>query len=1124
VTTDRRQEIDRLFRTACERASDERSAYLDSACRDDAELRREVESLLASRRRTGSVAGRPDTAFISAAQTRVLDMLAPGQRVGQYTILRRIGAGGMGEVYLALDTRLGLNVALKIPGKGFVTDPERIRRFRLEARAAAALANPHIITVYDIGEADSLHYIATEYIEGETVRQRLKRGPMALGDAVDVAMQVASALHAAHVAGVVHRDIKPENLMLQPDGLLKILDFGIAKLLAPSPGAGPETTQDLLRTAPGQMMGTANYVSPEQAQGLEVDERTDLWSLGVVLYEMVTGHRPFEGSAFHQVLMSVIDREPDPLRNGAPDAPEELERVVARTLTKDPDCRYQHAEELFGDLRRIAGTLAKARIAIPRTEEVAPTEPNVPAKSSAVGERGAPNNLPFSLTSFVGRDGQIAAVRERLAVSRLVTLCGPGGIGKTRLAVEVARAQVSHGADRVWLVELAAHSDPALVPSVVAQALGVPEKSDVGLVEAIGRSLATKRILLVLDNCEHLIEACARLVSDLLRACPGLWLLATSREPLGVRGEAVMSVPALTLPDLGDRLPVERLRDYEATRLFVDRASLSRSGFVPTERNARSIADVCRRLDGIPLAIEFAAARLKALTVEQILAKLEDRFRLLTSGGRTAPLRHQTLRGAIDWSHDLLSDGARIFLRRLSVFAGGWTLEGAESVCGGLESDAHRSEILELLTRLVDASFVTAENRDGRVRYGMLETVHEYASERLRESGEESTVRARHCAWYFDLAEAAEPRLVGPEQGTWLDRLEDEHDNLSAALRWSIGNARDEGNVATALGFCRALGRFWSLHGHLSEGRALIEQALAAAPDGSHPLRPRVCYWSGHLACRQGDMVTARERIEESLALSRALGDTQGCALSLHELFAISSYGRDFDRARPFAEEALAMFREANDLRGVGLSYIALGNIAVAQGDDEQAARWYEDGLAITRTLGDRRAEVANLNNLGQIATRRGDVERGRAYLENGFEIARELGDRMSMSFLTHTFANLLMRSGDLEGARRLYAESLSVRRELGFARHIADILEEMASLAVLAGCPGRAARFVGAAGAIRERSGAGRDAEDEMEMDRVLDDVRRALGAESDLALAEGRAMSLDEVVELALREHADG
>ncbi|MGH3147352.1 MAG: ATP-binding protein, partial [Rubrobacter sp.] len=454
------------------------------------------------------------------------------------------------------------------------------------------------------------------------------------------------------------------------------------------------------------------------------------------------------------------------------------------------------------------------------------------AASPTVHARHPVGSLPFALTSFVGREREVAEVRRLLKVNRLVTISGAGGSGKTRLAMVVAAGMAEDLPDGAWWVWLAPLSDAALVPGAVAAALRLPETPGRSQVEALSEYIGDRKVLLVLDNCEHLIDPCAELVEGLLRSCAGLRVLATSRELLGVAGETSRTIPALSLPERGDPESEKELLFYEATRLFVERAQAVVPGFAPTGREASAVAQVCRRLEGIPLAIELAAARTRALSVHQISERLDDVFRLLVGGARTLPDRQRTLRATMDWSHELLSEEERIVLKRLSAFAGGFTLEAAEEVCAG--EGVETTSVLELLSRLVDKSLVVVSERRGETRYRLLQTVRLYASEKL-EAAEEDASRRRHALFFLDLAEQAEPELSGTGQAAWLDRLERDLDNLRAAMRW-LGKS---GETEAHLRLAGALWRFCYLRSLYEEGRAWLGEALAGRGDASPHHRAR---------------------------------------------------------------------------------------------------------------------------------------------------------------------------------------------------------------------------------------------------------------------------------------------
>ncbi|MGH2404262.1 MAG: tetratricopeptide repeat protein, partial [bacterium] len=599
-------------------------------------------------------------------------------------------------------------------------------------------------------------------------------------------------------------------------------------------------------------------------------------------------------------------------------------------------------------------------------------------------------NLPsLQLTSFIGREREMAEIEKLVSTSRLVTLMGPGGAGKTRLALQVGSTILERYPHGVWLAELAPLSDPAFVPQTVATIFGVRELAGRALLETLVDYLRTRELLLVLDNCEHLVKAAAELAGALLRNCPQLRILATSREALGVAGELPYRVPPLSRPDPRRRLSLEQLTEFEAARLFIERAVLSNPKFAATEVNANAVAQVCHQLDGIPLAIELAAARVKVLSVEQIAKRLDDRFRLLTGGGRAGLPHHQTLRAAVDWSHELLSGEERVLFRRLAVFAGGFSLEAAEAVCA--DGDIGAGDVLDLVARLADKSLVITEEVVGDVRYRLLETIRAYSRERLVESGEADAVRQRHLEWHLDLAERAEPELRGPEQITWLDRLEMEHDNLRAALDWT---KTDEASLEKGLRLAGAVHGFWTLRGYLSEGREWLGGILAKGSGASHRARAKALYAAGVLAFHQGDYGQAAAMSGESLALYRSLDDNLGVALSLNTLGIVTRNRGDYKKARALLEESLALSRQSGHKWALAEGLNVLGVTARRQGDHGLATKMFTESLALWRELGDKWGLAASLGHLGVVARQKRDYERAKALHGESLALRRELGDK----------------------------------------------------------------------------------------------------------------------------------
>jgi predicted ATPase/DNA-binding CsgD family transcriptional regulator len=643
------------------------------------------------------------------------------------------------------------------------------------------------------------------------------------------------------------------------------------------------------------------------------------------------------------------------------------------------------------------------------------------------------NNLPLVLSSFVGREKELAEVERLLAGGiRLLTLTGPGGCGKTRLALEAAREASGRFEDGAWWVGLAPLSEPDLVPRAVASALGVREAPGRSLEEVLVEHLKARSTLLVLDNCEHLIGACAALADALLPSCPSLRILATSREALGIAGERAWLVPSLTLPDDPQRLPpVEELSRYEAVRLFVERTEAVSAGFVLEGQNAPAVARVCWRLDGIPLAIELAAARVRVLSVEQIAERLDDCFRLLTGGSRMALPRQRTLRATIDWSHDLLSEDERRLFRRLSVFAGGWTLGAAEAICAG--DGIEEGEVLDLLSRLVDRSLVVARERDGEMRYRFLETVRQYGREKLEESGEAEDVRWRHALFFLELAEDAESAMLGPQQHTWMERLEVEHDNLRAALGFLLLAAKMAGvppwgtvqeAIERGLRLAGALRRFWWARAYYTEGRAWLEEFLdLAGASGRTAERAKVLHALGVLIHRNadypaGDHVVARSRLEESVGIYRELGDEPRTAAVLWDLGRLSNEAGDWEMARSSLEESIELERRAGNERGVALARSSLGFTFLLRGEHGPARAHVEESIRVLRRLGSPDEVKRCLLFLGHLACDRGDYAAARARFAEMMEGAVLEQNPWTAPFVLMAYAHLA--AGERRAARAL--------------------------------------------------------------------------------------------------------
>jgi predicted ATPase/DNA-binding CsgD family transcriptional regulator len=637
------------------------------------------------------------------------------------------------------------------------------------------------------------------------------------------------------------------------------------------------------------------------------------------------------------------------------------------------------------------------------------------------------HNIPSELSSFVGREKELPEVRRLLENYRLLTLTGSGGCGKTRLALAAVSELVERFEDGVWMVDLASLAEPSLMPQAVAFALGVRERSGSSLTEALSGYLRTRNLLLILDNCEHLIEACAELAEALLHSCPGLCVLATSREALGITGEIAWPVPSLSLPDLR-RLPdLESLPRYESARLFIERTAAIRPNFTLTEQNAPAVAQVCYRLDGIPLAIELAAARTKMLSVEEISVRLGDSFRLLTAGSRTALPRQRTLHATMDWSHELLGQKERVLFRRLSVFAGGFTLEAAESICAG--DKLQRDEVLELLSQLIDKSLVVAQEPDGTARYRLLETIRQYGRERLEEVGEGDRVREQHAEYYLAVAEEAEPELKGERQARWLERLETEHGNLRVAMAWLL--ERGESELAARLGW--ALWLFWGIRTHLAEGRRSMERAVSVGGSAAMTAsaRAKALFVAGMMANYQGDHHSAEPLVHESLRLFQGLEDKVGTAYALSNAGYVALGKGRYQQAIAVIEEAADLFLEEGEKWGAAIEF---GFLAVAwrnQGEHERAKRLAERALAISREIGERQATTSALYTLAILAQTEGKDEQARNLFEEGVRLSAELGNEADVAHCLKGLASMYGAEGKLVRAARLWGAEEALLEKL---------------------------------------------------------------------------------------------
>jgi predicted ATPase/DNA-binding SARP family transcriptional activator len=726
-----------------------------------------------------------------------------------------------------------------------------------------------------------------------------------------------------------------------------------------------------------------------------------------------------------------------------------------------------------------------------------------PAEATA-----ATHNLPLVLTSFVGRERQRAEIARAMGTTRLLTLTGAGGCGKTRMALAVAADVASAYPEGVWFVDLATLGDGDLLSQEVAAVLGVREETRRPLLATLADALRAQEILLILDNCEHLIEPCARFAQALLGACPRLHILATRREPLGVAGETTWLVPSLALPDPHNLPPPGELAQVESVRLFVERAASALPTFALAPANAAAVAQICRRLDGIPLAIELAAARVKVLSPEQIAARLDDCFGLLSTGSRTALPRHQSLRATIAWSYVLRSVPVRALFRRLGVFAGGWALEAAETVGRtegrGLWTEAvdtvtsvlgPHSSVLDLLAALVDKSLVVVETQGDHARYRLLESMRQYARAKLRDAGEEAAVEHAFAAYYLDIAEQGDIGLRGAQEDAWLARLDAEHDNMRAVLSWSVaeratwrtseGATRRYGDEDLArsplrllaaspeeigLRLVAALAEFWSARGYLSEGRRWAEDILTADGDTLAETRARALVSAGMLLWARGDYAEARRRAEEGREIARERGHIRGEASALIVLGRIARYQGDFSAARALFERSLALYRQANERWGIAQALHYLGDVLFMQGDFVLARGLTEEALAVARALQARSTIGIMLHTIGLIALGQGDYSAAERVFAESLKLFRQLGNKFGLNFALNDLGEAARLRGDYARAGEHYAEALALSRALGFRWGVGWLTHNLGYVAIRGGDTARGvALFAESLGQFRD-------------------------------------------------------
>jgi non-specific serine/threonine protein kinase len=975
-----------------------------------------------------------------------------------YELREELGSGAYGTVFRAYQPGTDREVAIKLIRPQYANEADFVARFEAEAQLVARLEHPHIVPVYDYWRDENGASLVMRLLTGGSLKDLVQDEPLDLESALKMVDQVCDALAAAHQQGIVHRDLKPSNILFDETGNAYLTDFGIAKNLE----------AEVKLTPTGAVLGTPDYISPEQIRGEPLTAAADQYSLGIVIYESLTGEAPFPdhsiATLFHKHLS-----EPLPLASEhRPDLRPQVDVVLQKATAKDPAERYLDALSLARALEEALGSFH---------QPVASGQP-----PSFVPHPSTSSNLPAQPTPFIGREQAVTDVRRLFDTARLVTLTGPGGTGKTRLSLQVAEAIVrvmdesSAGiyADGVTFVGLATTTDPALIPGTIAHELGVVEQPGQPLVESLGRYFSNKQALLVLDNFEHVLEA-APLVSDLLSLAPQLSVLATSREALRLNGEHEYPVPPLSLPDPEQAGSVAELSDYESVALFVQRAQAAWPSFRLTEENAPAVATICARLDGLPLALELAAARVKLFGPQRLLDRLESRLRLLKGGARDLPARQRTLRDTIDWSYNLLDEDEQQLFSRLAVFTGGRSLEAVEVVCGpGLSIDA-----LDGLESLLNKSLLyQEEGPGGEQRFVMLETIHEYASETLAETGEEKRIRDRHLRYYLSMAEEMEPGYRRHGQLFLLERTEAEMGNLRAAFNWAM----ESGEVEAAARMISAIDYFLSYEGYFVEAYCWFYRALDEMEQipGEHQVR--LLLGAVRMAYANGELSQSKQFCRKGLALARKLCDKRNEAWLLDQLTAcFVDRPEEYEEANRYGEAALAIFKELDHKPGIAHALNIVGELARAAGDYDHAGEAYEECLAIVSETGEIYRQNMMLGNLGFVA-----------YEERDYKRARDL----NASFLRQSYK---IRSGQWA---------------LGGLATLAGPLGKL-------GEPEKGARLLGASNALMAGMGIDYQPGDLPEIAKYSADIMSQLDeATFEAAYAEGQAMTLEQAVAYALEE----
>ncbi|MHA4854697.1 protein kinase domain-containing protein [Rhodococcus sp. MSC1_016] len=939
----------------------------------------------------------------------VADLAAAG-----FADAAEIGRGGFGVVYRCRQTALERTVAVKVL-TGDLDEDSRARFLREQRAAGRLTGHPNVVNVLQVGVTEhDRPYIVMPFYRHDSLDARIRRrGPLTLEEVLRVGVKIAGALEAAHGLGILHRDVKPANILLTGYGEPALTDFGIAHI-----SGGFETTA-------GVVTGSPAFTAPEVIAGGAASPAADVYGLGATVFAAATGHAAFERRSGEQLVAQFVrittEPTPDPREHGIAN---DVSTVIEAAMANDPAGRPS-VGELGQQLRHLQhqhGYPVDDMAGSTFCDDTPPAHPphdDAPPAAHSV-RTGA---LPLELTSFIDRREETAKVASLLSTARMVTLTGMGGVGKTRLALRVADRTQSRFADGVFLIELGELRDDSLLVAMVADALGLRDRSAGSLLEVLAEFLAPREVLLVLDNCEQVLDAVAKLSEALLRTSSGLRILLTSREPIGISGEVAIPIAPLAVPD-ADHLP-RRLPGNDAVALFAERGAAVLPGFEITDDNKVTIARICQRLDGLPLAIELAAARLRAISPEEILQRLTDRYRFLTRGCRDAPSRQQTLRMCIDWSYDLCTPLEQLMWARLSMFDGSFELNAAEQIFG---HDQTADDLLDTVTFLVDKSILIREQSAPVARFRMLETVRDYGREKVRAGADYSELRTRYRKWYVQLASDAEADWVGPRQLEWLTRLVAELPNLRQAHEICLSEDPESG-----LGMAAALFPLWFSRGLLTEGRRWTERLLALSPRTVGIDRAKAILWASVMAGLQGDLQASITLIQEGRTLADQSADPLLQAhIDLAEGYR-ALYGGDveyaqihFEAARPiYAAVPSALALHILLLEGLGIAYELLDHT-------ERAIECYESALAVTEEHGEAVHRSYSLWALAVVVWRHANTERANDLLQQALRAARKVNERLVISMCLQALAWIAAEEGAFERAVILTSAAENLSHAMG--------------------------------------------------------------------------------------------